>query len=71
MSEKTLVKLIGEIGRLVPRPPRPDPLPRGTPWQGVVVARITTYIAWCIGWAGAIAVVLWAAAAAAAKVSGS
>ena len=37
------------------RPPR-DPLPRATPWWGVIIARVATRLAWAvvlitIGWA--------------------
>lgn len=64
-----LVKLVGELARCVPKAPRPDPLPSGTPWQGVILARVATYLTWSLGWAGAIAVILLALAYAAAKLS--
>ena len=40
----------------LPLPPLPDPLPPGTPWWGVGLVRLLTYLAW----AGALAIVILA-----------
>jgi hypothetical protein len=34
---------------LMPDAPVADPLPRGTPWGAVILARVVTYLAWGVG----------------------
>ena len=69
MSQESPVRLVTELARLVPRPPRLDPLPPETPWQGVILARVATYAGWCLAWASSIAIVVLAVAYAAVKIS--
>lgn len=33
----------------VPLPPPPDPLPPTTPWIGVLLSRVVTYLMWAVG----------------------
>lgn len=33
----------------IPQPPPPDPLPPSTPWIGVLLSRVITYLVWAIG----------------------
>lgn len=35
----------------LPSPPAPDPLPPDTPWWGVGVVRVLTYLAWAAAFA--------------------
>jgi hypothetical protein len=39
----------GNRAVLLPAAPAADPLPAGTPWPAVILARVVTYLAWGLG----------------------